>query len=531
MGRRALIIALAAFAVIALGAVITWAIVVSSAPPSAGPEPDPTDPVAQPVVTEQPEPSETPSETPVPQPTGPASDPAPAAVTALAAKPAPHSVRLDWTNPADDDLHQLVVVQKPGATPPPDPASGTTLGTVSAGQTSFVDKSPGLKPGQQFSYSVFARDTAGTLSAASGLTVTLPAAITVTPVDVTGAVTQTTADATLTDTGSLAFTAYTVANPRIAVVLPASGVIGTMGRTLTEPKGSAPGAVAWTYSVASSAIRFLGEGEKRDEVFVIELREGADKVPTTVTVQAIGINDAPVASAQAAQAAIAGSAFSYPLPPGAFTDPDASDVLTVTAASLPAWLSFDGVTLSGTPSAGDVGTTTVTVTATDPHGASASSDVVVEVSPAMPAPNQAPVPVTDEVTFDLALDPLQTSAELLANDTDPDGGPNPLAVLPASGEWQVGGEVAGAFTIDAAGTLHLDSGVVADGPLQRLADGEQATATLTYEVTDGADTSSAQVNVTVLGASASKARYDVTKVMVPPLREPARGLGIRPGIG
>jgi VCBS repeat-containing protein len=378
---------------------------------------------------------------------------------------------------------------------------------------------------------VFARDAAGALSTASGLTVTLPAAITVTPVDVTGTVTQLVTDAPLTDSGSLAFTAYQVSNTRIAAVLPASGVIGKLTRTVTEPKGSAPGAVAWTYTVANADVRFLGEGEKRDEVFVIELRDNADKVPTTVTVSVLGINDAPVATGQPGQVAIAGSAFSYPIPAEAFTDPDASDALTYSTGALPAWLSLSGSTLSGTPAAGDVGSLTVTVTATDPHGASVSGDVVIDVSPAMPAPNQPPVPADDQVAFDMAADPLQASVDVLANDTDPDSGPNPLAVIPASGEWQVNGEVAGSYTIDAAGALVLDSGVSAEGPLQRLAAGEQAAGAIQYSVTDGADTVTAQVTITATGADASAARYDVTKVLVPPVPEPGRALGSRHGIG
>ena len=52
----------------------------------------------------------------------------------------------------------------------------------------------------------------------------------------------------------------------------------------TEPVGSAPGVVTWTYTVENSALRSLAEGAKKDDVFVIELRDGPDRVPTTVTV-------------------------------------------------------------------------------------------------------------------------------------------------------------------------------------------------------------------------------------------------------
>jgi hypothetical protein len=314
MGRRALVIALASFLVIAVGAVIVWAIIASSAPQGA-PTPQPTQPVVTPAPEPEPTQSETPPVTPTPTttPTQP-SDPAPAAVSALAAKPAPHSVKLTWTNPADTDLAQLVVVQVAGATPPASPKDGTVLARLSPGLTTYTDTASTLAPGKKFSYAIFAADQAGSLSPAAGVSVTLPAALTVTPVDVTGDLTQQAVDAMLTDTGSLAFTAFSPKGPRIAAVLPAAGVTGTVTRVLTEPAGSAPGAVVWTYTVQNVKLRSLAEGAKRDEVFVIELRDGKDKLPTTVTVTLHGINDAPTASALPAQAAIAGSAFNYPVP-------------------------------------------------------------------------------------------------------------------------------------------------------------------------------------------------------------------------
>jgi VCBS repeat-containing protein len=447
-------------------------------------------------------------------------------VTALAAKPAPHAVRLDWKNPADPDVQKLIVVQAAGTTPPTGITAGTIVANLPAGATSFVDGSAGLAPGKKYSYSVFAQDVALSVSVAAGITVTLPAALTVTPVDVAGDITQQAADAALTDTGSLAFTAFEPKNPRIAAVLPAAGVTGTLTRILTEPVGAAPGAVAWTYTVQNSALRSLAEGAKRDELFVIELRDGKDRVPTPVTVTLHGINDAPTASAVAPQTAVAGEAFAFPIPAGTFADVDATDVLTISTSPLPAWLSFSGTGFTGNPGTGDGGITAVTLTATDPHGVSVSVDVSIDVVQPLPAPNQPPAPGADAVTFDLGVDPLQTSAALLTNDSDPDAGPNALSAIPAAFDWMVGGELAGSYTIDAAGTLVLNSGVVADGPLQRLAPGEEATGTITYAVTDGLDTVESQITVTVIGAAPKAGEYDVAKVFVPPATGPGRMLAI-----
>ena len=92
------------------------------------------------------------------------------------------------------------------------------------------------------------------------------------------------------------------------------------------------------------------------------------------------------------QIAKAGIEFSYGFPENTFSDPDPADSLTYTAALsddtvLPAWLSFDAATrtFTGTPAAGDVGTVSVKVTATD--GADSVSDTfdIVVVMPATDA--------------------------------------------------------------------------------------------------------------------------------------------------
>ena len=75
------------------------------------------------------------------------------------------------------------------------------------------------------------------------------------------------------------------------------------------------------------------------------------------------------------QAATEGLAFSYAVPADAFSDPDAGDVLVLSAtlgdgSPLPDWLVFDAATgtMSGTPPMGSGGTLNVLVTATDSAG-------------------------------------------------------------------------------------------------------------------------------------------------------------------
>jgi len=93
-------------------------------------------------------------------------------------------------------------------------------------------------------------------------------------------------------------------------------------------------------------------------------------------------NSVPTAPAIANQTATAGSNWSYTVP--AFTDPN-GDALVYTATGLPAWMAFNASSrvLSGVPRA--MGSWTVTITATDPSGASVSRAFTVTT------PNVAPV--------------------------------------------------------------------------------------------------------------------------------------------
>ena len=94
------------------------------------------------------------------------------------------------------------------------------------------------------------------------------------------------------------------------------------------------------------------------------------------------VNDAPtLTTALGDQIAVQGSGFTFRLPSGLFDDVDAGDTLSLSARlvsgeALPAWLSFDAAsqTFSGTPANADVGALTLTVTATDRSGASASGN-------------------------------------------------------------------------------------------------------------------------------------------------------------
>ncbi len=106
----------------------------------------------------------------------------------------------------------------------------------------------------------------------------------------------------------------------------------------------------------------------------------------TVAVTVLPVNDPPVvAHALADQSATLGSPFSFQVPSDAFSDADGEPLsyaaTLADGASLPSWLSFDPATrtFSGTPGAGDAGSLSVRVTASDAAHASATDDFALFV--------------------------------------------------------------------------------------------------------------------------------------------------------
>ena len=126
-----------------------------------------------------------------------------------------------------------------------------------------------------------------------------------------------------------------------------------------------------------------------------------------ITVVTAPTNTAPtVANTIPNQTATAGTAFSYAFLANTFADTDPGDTLTYTATqsddtALPSWLSFAAATrtFSGTPTAADVGTVSVKVTASDGHGGSVSDtfDIVVSAAAGVTVSTSA-LTVTEEDT-------------------------------------------------------------------------------------------------------------------------------------
>ncbi|OIP21998.1 MAG: hypothetical protein AUK50_00285 [Comamonadaceae bacterium CG2_30_57_122] len=109
---------------------------------------------------------------------------------------------------------------------------------------------------------------------------------------------------------------------------------------------------------------------------------------STFALNVANVNDAPtVAQPLAAQNITQGQLYQYTIPAGAFADPDSvhGDVLTYSAmltdgSALPAWLTFDTASRTFSGTAGDPGSLSLRLVATDAAGASVATTFDLDVA-------------------------------------------------------------------------------------------------------------------------------------------------------
>lgn len=186
-------------------------------------------------------------------------------------------------------------------------------------------------------------------------------------------------------------------------------------------------------------------------------------------------NNAPVFSASpfSMPDATDGTVYSASIA-GAATDPDAGDTVTYSKVSGPAWLSVSGNgTLSGTPSAANIGANSFVVQATDGSGASAQATMILQVQP---KPNNAPVFTTSPFTMSDATDGTAYTANIAGRATDPDTG-DTLTYSKVSGPAWLSVSANGALSgTPSAANIGANSFVV------RAIDGSGASAQATMNV-------------------------------------------------
>ncbi|MBG1269793.1 beta strand repeat-containing protein [Nostoc sp. WHI] len=171
----------------------------------------------------------------------------------------------------------------------------------------------------------------------------------------------------------------------------------------------------------------LAAAATASDSFTYTISDGNGGTSTaTVNLTINGVNDAPtVANIIADQTTLEDGFFSFTVPTNTFADVDAGDSLTYTATlangnPLPTWLTFDTNTrtFSGTPDDANNGTISIKVTATDTSNATANDTFNLTVTPV----NDAPVAGDDSASANQNTPLTLLAADLLANDTDVDGG-------------------------------------------------------------------------------------------------------------
>ena len=150
----------------------------------------------------------------------------------------------------------------------------------------------------------------------------------------------------LTSTGSIGFTDVDVTDVHTCHRPRSARTLGTLTATKAADTTSTGtgGSIAWSYSVADSAVEYLAAGQTKVESFTVSLDDGHGGLVTKqVDVTVTGTNDAPILAAAAATGAVteqiapAGNLTST----GSigFTDVDFTDVTPVSARlqSAPLW--------------------------------------------------------------------------------------------------------------------------------------------------------------------------------------------------
>jgi len=165
---------------------------------------------------------------------------------------------------------------------------------------------------------------------------------------------------------------------------------GTYGRLVVT---KATGNYTYTLGVTAAqqnAVQQLGDDADNiaETPFSYTVTDGSLTSSANLNIKVYGTNDGPVATATVVPNAPEDAAYSFDVST-LFTDIDSvpsADTLTYSVAGLPAGLTLAGSTISGTPTNADVGSHSISVTATDGHGGSLTRAFSLSVANTNDAP-------------------------------------------------------------------------------------------------------------------------------------------------
>ncbi len=207
----------------------------------------------------------------------------------------------------------------------------------------------------------------------------------------TGAVTESTDSAAmLTDSGRVVFSDADRSDRHLLALAgrPVGPTLGTLTALLVEAEAGpgSGGAIEWRYSVASSAVEHLGDGQRLVERFDVVVDDGHGGVlMQRIEVTVSGVNNQPVVAAATPDVTVLnGDGFELLLPPELFTDLDVGEQLEIVATladgrPLPSWLVFDArkMRFHGVAPFGVASSLALRVVATDASGATAETGFVL----------------------------------------------------------------------------------------------------------------------------------------------------------
>ncbi len=282
------------------------------------------------------------------------------------------------------------------------------------------------------------------------------------------------------------------------------GAAGNVGVTVNGAYGSieinSDGTYTYNLNNNHPSVSSLDNGETLSDFFTYSISDGEGGSSTSVlTVTINGSNDAPVSGGTIpdqfhddADTIGALDISSY------FNDPD-GDTLTYSATDLPGGLSIDSITglITGTidnsaSQGGAGGVYTVSASATDDNGQAVTVTFDWNVS------NPGPTATDDSGS---TTQTAATAGNVLSNDSDTDGDSITVSAVGGSAgnvAAAIAGSTGGQFTINSNGSWSFDPA----GDFDYLADGQAATTSINYSVSDGeGGAASATLTVTVTGTN------------------------------